>query len=308
MNAATRVAYGEALVELAAQNPDVVVLDADLAGATKTGGFKKAAPERFFDMGISEGDMVGTAAGLALCGKIPFATSFAVFATGRAFEQVRNSVCYPNLNVKICGTHAGPSCGEDGGTHQSVADIAVMRALPNMTVVVPADDVEARAATIAAADYVGPMYLRYSRLASPTIHAEDYEFQLGRGELLREGDDLSIIACGQMVAEALEAADVLAANGVFARVVNMHTVKPLDEELVLECARKTGRIVTVEEGTVVGGLGSAVCELLSEKLPVPVRRIGVADHFGKSGEGRALMREFGLSAEHIVEVGLELVK
>ena len=307
MNEATRVAYGNALAELADKNPDVVVLDADLAGATKTAAFKAVCPERFFDMGIAEADMVGTAAGLASCGKIPFATTFAVFATGRAFDQVRNTVCYSNLNVKIVGTHAGPSCGEDGGTHQAMEDIALMRALPNMTVVVPADDVEARAATLAAADHVGPMYLRMARLASPTVHsAEDYHFELGKGEVLREGTDLSIIACGMMVPRALEAAERLSDEGIQARVVNMHTIKPLDEELVLDCAKTTGAIVTVEEASVIGGLGSAVAEVVSERCPVPVRRIGVMDRFGKSGNGNELLDEFGLSADHIVEVARAL--
>lgn len=307
MNEATRVAYGNALAELADKNPDVVVLDADLAGATKTAAFKAVCPERFFDMGIAEADMVGTAAGLASCGKIPFATTFAVFATGRAFDQVRNTVCYSNLNVKIVGTHAGPSCGEDGGTHQAMEDIALMRALPNMTVVVPADDVEARAATLAAADHVGPMYLRMARLASPTVHsADDYHFELGKGEVLREGTDLSIIACGMMVPRALEAAEKLSDEGIQARVVNMHTIKPLDEELVLNCAKTTGAIVTVEEASVIGGLGSAVAEVVSERCPVPVRRIGVMDRFGKSGNGNELLDEFGLSADHIVEVARAL--
>lgn len=307
MNEATRVAYGNALAELADKNPDVVVLDADLAGATKTAAFKAVCPERFFDMGIAEADMVGTAAGLASCGKIPFATTFAVFATGRAFDQVRNTVCYSNLNVKIVGTHAGPSCGEDGGTHQAMEDIALMRALPNMTVVVPADDVEARAATLAAADHVGPMYLRMARLASPTVHsADDYHFELGKGEVLREGTDLSIIACGMMVPRALEAAEKLSDEGIQARVVNMHTIKPLDEELVLDCAKTTGAIVTVEEASVIGGLGSAVAEVVSERCPVPVRRIGVMDRFGKSGNGNELLDEFGLSADHIVEVARSL--
>lgn len=307
MNSATRVAYGEALAELAETNPNVVALDADLAGATKSGAFKKVAPERYFDMGIAEADMIGTAAGLASCGKIPFASSFAVFSTGRAFEQVRNAVAYPNLNVKVVGTHAGPSCGEDGGSHQAVADIAIMRALPNMTVVVPSDDVEAKAATIAAADYVGPQYLRFSRLAAPTFHSDDYQFELGKGELLREGDDVTIIACGLMVARALDASDVLASLGIGARVINMHTIKPLDEELVIESAEKTGKIITVEEANVIGGLGSAVAETLSENRPTPLRRIGMPDCFGKSGNGNALLDEYGLCAEHIVEVATSMV-
>lgn len=307
MNSATRVAYSEALVELAGTNPDVVVLDADLAAATKSGAFKEVAPERYFDMGIAEADMIGTAAGLASCGKIPFATSFAVFSTGRAFEQIRNAVAYPNLNVKVVGTHAGPSCGEDGASHQSVADIAVMRALPNMTVLVASDDVEAHAMTLAAADYVGPQYLRFSRLAAPTFHSDDYQFKLGKGELLREGDDVTIIACGLMVVRALDACDVLASLGIGARVINMPTIKPIDEELIVESAQKTGKIITVEEGNIIGGLGSAVAEVLSEQCPTPLRRIGMPDCFGKSGDGNALLEEYGLSSKHIVEVATSMV-
>lgn len=303
MNKPTREAYGKAIVELGERNHNVVALDADLAGATKSAGFKKAHPDRFFDMGIAEADMVATAAGLATCGKIPFASTFAVFATGRAFDQVRNSVCYPNLNVKIVGTHAGPSCGEDGGTHQAVEDIALMRSLPNMTVVVPADDVEAEQVVYAAAEHKGPMYLRMARLASPTVHtSDDYEFKLGRGELLRDGSDVTIIACGMMVPRALDAAEALAKEGIEAQVVNMATIKPLDTELVVECAKKTGKVVTVEEASVIGGLGGAVAEALSENYPVPVKRIGMPDCFGKSGNGAELLDEFGLSAEHIIEV------
>ena len=307
MNSATREAFAAALVDLAATNPDVVVLDADLAGATKSAAFKKAAPERFFDMGIAEADMVATAAGLATCGKIPFASSFSVFVMGRALDQVRQSVCYADLNVKLVGTHAGPSCGEDGGTHQAVEDIALARALPNMTVVVPADDVEAKAAVKAAVNHKGPMYLRMARLASPTIHDEEtYEFHLGKGELLRDGDDVTIIACGMMVPRALDAAEQLAAEGISAQVVNIHTIKPLDEELVLACAKKTGKIITVEEASIVGGLGGAVAELLSEKQPTKLRRIGMNDEFGRSGNGAELLDYYGLSAAHIVEVAKEL--
>lgn len=307
MNSPTREAFGQAIVELGAQNPNVVALDADLAGATKSAGFKKAYPDRFFDMGIAEADMVATAAGLATCGKIPFASTFAVFATGRAFDQVRNSVCYPKLNVKIVGTHAGPSCGEDGGSHQAVEDIALMRSVPNMTVVVPADDVEARAVVFAAAEYDGPMYLRMARLASPTIHSEgDYSFTLGKGEILREGGDLSIIACGMMVPRALDAAEELAKEGIEARVVNMATIKPVDRELIVDCAQKTGKIITVEEANIIGGLGSAVAEVVTEECPVPVKRIGMNDCFGKSGNGAELLDEFGLSVAHIVEVAKSL--
>lgn len=306
MNSATREAYGKALAELGNTNADVVALDADLAGSTKSATFGAAHPERFFDMGIAEADMVGTAAGLAACGKIPFASSFAVFCTGRAFEQIRNSVCNPNLNVTVVGSHAGPSCGEDGSSHQAVEDIAIMRSLPNMCVVVPADDVEAYAATLALGDYVGPAYLRVARLASPTIHDEDYEFDLMRGDVLREGDDVTVVACGMMVPRALEAADQLAEQGISAQVVNMHTIKPIDAELLEACARKTGRVVTIEEGSIVGGLGTAVAEVLSEVYPVPVRRIGMPDIFGTSGAGAELLDYYGLNAAHIVEVVHEL--
>ncbi len=306
MNSATREAYGAALAELGNKNPNVVALDADLAGSTKSATFGKAHPDRFFDMGIAEADMVGTAAGLATCGKIPFASSFAVFCTGRAFEQIRNSVCNPDLNVTVVGSHAGPSCGEDGSSHQAMEDIAIMRALPNMCVVVPADDVEAYAATLALGEHVGPAYLRVARLASPTIHDEDYEFDLLRGDLLREGDDVTVVACGMMVPRALEAADQLAEQGISAQVDNKHTIKPIDGELLEACARKTGRVITIEEGSIVGGLGTAVAEVLSERYPVPVRRIGVNDVFGTSGSGAALLDYYGLNAEHIVKVAHEL--
>lgn len=302
MNSATREAYAKAIAELSAENPDIVALDADLAAATKSGAFKKACPERFFDMGIAEADMVGTAAGLATCGKIPFASSFSVFVTGRAFEQVRQSVAYADLNVKLVGSHAGPSCGEDGGTHQAVEDIAIMRSLPNMTVVVPADDVEAYAAVKAAVKTLGPMYIRVARLASPTIHDEEtYEFHFGKGEVLRKGTDLTVIACGMMVPRALEAADRLAAEGVSVEVINMHTIKPLDEDLVVASARKTGKVVTIEEASIVGGLGTAVCEVLSEKCPTKVTRIGMPDVFGMSGAGGDLLDIYGLTADHIIE-------
>lgn len=306
MNSATREAYGKALAELGRTNANVVALDADLAGSTKSATFGNEFPERFFDMGIAEADMVGTAAGLASCGKIPFASSFAVFCTGRAFEQIRNSVCNPGLNVKIVGSHAGPSCGEDGSSHQAVEDIAIMRALPNMTVVAPADDVEAHAATLALAEHVGPAYLRVARLASPTIHDEDYKFDLYKGDLMRDGDDVTIVACGMMVPRALEAADQLAAEGISAQVVNMHTIKPIDVELLVSCAQKTGKVITVEEGSIVGGLGSAVAETLSEHHPVPVIRIGMMDVFGTSGEGNELLEYYGLNAKHIAEVARDL--
>ena len=301
MNSATRVAYGQALVELAEKNPDVVVLDADLGAATNTNKFGAAFPERYFDMGISEADMMATAAGLAASGKIAFASTFAVFAAGRAFDQVRNSIAYPKLNVKIGATHAGISVGADGGSHQAIEDMALMRALPNMTVICPSDDVEARAATFAAAEMEGPVYLRFSRYATNTFHGDDYTFKIGKGEIVREGTDVALIACGLMVNIALEAAEQLAGYGVSARVVNMPTIKPLDNDLVLDCARTIGKIVTCEEHSVIGGLGSAVCELTSRMCPVPVSRLGVNDVFGKSGDVPGLFEEYGLTAAHIVK-------
>lgn len=301
MNSATRVAYGQALVELAEKNPDVVVLDADLGAATNTNKFGAAFPERYFDMGISEADMMATAAGFAASGKIPFASTFAVFAAGRAFDQVRNSIAYPKLNVKIGATHAGISVGADGGSHQAIEDMALMRALPNMTVICPSDDVEARAATFAAAEMDGPVYLRFSRYATNTFHGDDYTFKIGKGEIVREGTDVALIACGLMVNIALEAAEQLAGYGVSARVVNMPTIKPLDNDLVLDCARTIGKIVTCEEHSVIGGLGSAVCELTSRMCPVPVSRLGVNDVFGKSGDVPGLFEEYGLTAAHIVK-------
>ena len=301
MNSATRVAYGQALVELAEKNPDVVVLDADLGAATNTNKFGAAFPERYFDMGISEADMMATAAGFATAGKIPFASTFAVFAAGRAFDQVRNSIAYPKLNVKIGATHAGISVGADGGSHQAIEDMALMRALPNMTVICPSDDVEARAATFAAAEMEGPVYLRFSRYATNTFHGDDYTFKIGKGEIVRGGTDVALIACGLMVNIALEAAEQLAGYGVSARVVNMPTIKPLDNDLVLDCARTIGKIVTCEEHSVIGGLGSAVCELTSRMCPVPVSRLGVNDVFGKSGDVPGLFEEYGLTAAHIVK-------
>lgn len=302
MNSATREAFGQALAELGAINPNIVSLDADLSCTTKSATFAKAFPDRFFNMGIAEADLMATAAGLATCDKIPFASTFAVFASCRALDQIRNSICYPALNVKVVGTHAGPSCGEDGGSHQAVEDIAIMRSLPHMTVVVPADDVEAKKVVYAAAEYYGPMYLRFARLASPTVHDEDYEFDLFHGEVMREGSDVAIIACGMMVPRALDAARQLEEEGISARVVNMHTIKPIDVDLIEDCVRACGKIVTVEEASYVGGLGTAVCEVVGERCPAPVRRIGMADMFGKSGPGAELLDEFGLSAEHIVEV------
>lgn len=297
---ATREAYGKTLVELVG-NKDIVVLDADLAGATKTAMFKKACPERFFDMGIAEGDMMGTAAGLAVSGKIPFASTFAIFAAGRGFEQIRNSICYPNINVKIAATHAGVTVGEDGGSHQAIEDISLMRSLPNMVVLNPADAVEARQMVLAAAEYVGPMYLRFGRAATPVIHDDSYKFELGKGEVVKEGKDVSIIATGIMVAKAIEAAETLKAEGIDAEVINISTIKPLDNELVLASAKKTGKVVTAEEHSIIGGLGSAVCELLAEEHPVKVTRIGVKDVFGQSGSPAALLEHYGLTAADIVK-------
>lgn len=299
---ATRESYGEALVELADQYPDLVVLDADLAAATKTGLFKKAHPERFFDCGIAEANMMGVAAGIAATGRKVFASSFAMFAAGRAFEIVRNSIGYPHLNVKIGATHAGISVGEDGATHQCCEDIALMRSIPGMVVINPADDVEAKAAVKAALDYEGPVYLRFGRLACPVFNdRETYRFELGKGITLTEGSDLSIVATGLMVNEALTAAEMLKDDGIAARVINIHTIKPLDTELILKAARETGIIVTAEEHNIIGGLGSAVAETVCEACPVPVVRIGVNDVFGHSGPAKELLKEFGLSAEHIYE-------
>ena len=305
---ATRDSYGNALVELGAEHPDLVVLDADLAGATKTGTFKKVYPERHFNFGIAEGNMVAAAAGMASAGLVPFASSFAMFAAGRAFEQVRNSIGYPNLNVKIGATHGGISVGEDGASHQCCEDFALMRVIPGMTVICPADDVEARAAVRAAYEHQGPVYLRFGRLAVPVFHGDDYKFQIGKGEVVVDGTDVAIIANGLMVYEAMEAAEALKAEGISACVVNMATIKPLDEELVLEVAGKCGKVITCEEHSVIGGLGEAVCGVLAEKLPTPVRRIGVNDEYGHSGPAVALLKQFGLCAEHIVEVAKDFCK
>ena len=299
---ATRESYGNALAELGAQNPNVVVLDADLAGATKTGVFKKAFPERHIDCGIAEGNMMGVAAGLATCGKIPFASSFAMFAAGRAFEQIRNSIGYPHLNVKIGATHAGISVGEDGATHQCNEDIAIMRTIPGMTIICPADDVEARAAVKAAAEYVGPVYMRFGRLAVPVINDEaNYKFEIGKGITLKEGKDVTIIATGLEVNESLEAAKLLEADGISAEVINIHTIKPLDKELVVASAKKTGKVVTVEEHSVIGGLGGAVAEALSEEAPTKMLRIGMMDKFGQSGPAKALIEYYGLDGKSIYE-------
>ena len=295
---ATRESYGEALAKLAAMNDKVIVFDADLAGATKTGTFKKACPERFFDCGIAEANMMVAAAGASTCGLIPFASTFAMFAAGRAFEQVRNSIGYPHLNVKIGATHAGVSVGEDGATHQCNEDIALMRTIPGMTILNPADDVEAQAAVLAAAQYEGPVYLRFGRLAAPVFNGPDYKFQMGKGVTLREGSDLTILATGILVYESLQAAEALAKEGISARVINIHTIKPLDKELVVQAARETGVLLTAEEHSVIGGLGAAVAEAIGEECPVPVVRVGIKDSFGHSGKGGELLAEYGLCSEN----------
>ncbi|MCD8084721.1 MAG: transketolase family protein [Clostridiales bacterium] len=306
---ATRDSYGNALVELGRAHSDVVVLDADLAAATKTGTFKKVFPERHFDCGIAECNMVAAAAGMAAMGLVPFASSFAMFAAGRAFEQVRNSIGYPHLNVKIGATHGGISVGEDGASHQCCEDFALMRSIPGMTVLCPSDDVEAKAAVKAAYELNGPVYLRFGRLAVPVFHDEaTFEFQIGKGEVLTEGNDVAILANGLMVNEALMAAEALKNEGISARVINLCTIKPLDEELILTAAKECGKVITCEEHSVIGGLGEAVAGLLSEELPTPMRRIGVRDEFGHSGPAAALLKQFGLSAEHITAVAKEFVR
>ena len=297
---ATRESYGNALAELGAQYPDLIVLDADLAAATKTGIFQKAFPERHIDCGIAECNMVGIAAGLAATGKIPFVSSFAMFVAGRAFEQIRNSVGYPKLNVKIGATHAGISVGEDGATHQCNEDIALMRTIPGMVVLNPADDVEAKAAVKAAIEHVGPVYIRFGRLAVPVINdTPDYKFEIGKGVVLREGKDITIVATGLCVSESLAAAELLAKDGIDAKVINIHTIKPLDEDLIVKAAKETGKVFTVEEHSVIGGLGSAVCDCLSEKAPTKVVKIGVNDVYGESGPAVELVKKYGLDAEGI---------
>ena len=299
---ATRVSYGNALKEIAAEYDNLVVLDADLAAATQTGIFKKEYPDRHIDCGIAECNMMGIAAGLSTCGFVPFASSFAMFAAGRAFEQVRNSIGYPHLNVKIGATHAGISVGEDGASHQCNEDIALMRTIPGMVIINPSDDVEAKAAVRAAYLHEGPVYLRFGRLAAPVINDNaDYKFELGKGVTLRDGKDLTIVATGLMVAESLAAAEKLAADGIDARVINIHTIKPLDEELIIKAAEETGRIVTVEEHSIIGGLGSAVCETLAGVSPVKVDRIGIRDTFGESGPAVQLLEKYGLNADGIYD-------
>lgn len=297
---ATRDSYGNALTELGAKHENLIVLDADLAGATKTSIFKKAYPERHIDCGIAEGNMMGIAAGLAATGKVPFASTFAMFAAGRAFEQIRNSIGYPKLNVKIGATHAGISVGEDGATHQCNEDIALMRTIPGMVVINPSDDVEAKAAVYAAYEHEGPVYLRFGRLAVPVINDRpDYTFELGKGITLKEGNDITIIATGLCVYESLEAAKMLEADGIHARVINIHTIKPLDEALVVKAAKETGRIFTVEEHSIIGGLGSAVCDTLAAQHPARVTKIGVEDTYGESGPAVELIHKYGLDAEGI---------
>lgn len=299
---ATREAYGKALKVLAQENKNVVVLDADLSKSTKTADFKEVAPERFFNMGIAEGNMMGVAAGMSTCGKIPYVSTFAMFAAGRAFEQIRNSICYPKLNVKVCATHAGLTVGEDGATHQAIEDISLMRSIPNMTIINPADDVETEAAIKAIADMEGPCYVRLGRMAVATINDKDtYKFEIGKGITLAEGKDVTIVATGIMVEAALEAKELLAKEGIEAGVINIHTIKPIDSELIIKAAKNTGAIVTAEEHSIIGGLGSAVSEVLCEELPVPVLKVGVKDVFGESGKPAELLEKYGLTAKDIVE-------
>ena len=306
MGTATRAAYGHVLKTEVYKNPNVVVLEADLGNATKSNAFKEVAPERYFNMGISEQDLIGTAAGFAAAGKIPLASTFAVFATGRAFEQVRNSVCYPKLNVKICATHAGLTVGADGGSHQAIEDISLMRTLPNMTVINPADAKEAEAAVLAAIDYQGPVYIRLGRAETKDIHDDSYHFEWGKAEVLRQGSDVSIFATGIMTAKALDAAETLAKQGVQAEVINVHTIKPLDEETVIASAKKTGKVVTAEEHSIIGGLGSAIAEVLARQCPTKQAFVGVQDSFGESGSPDDLLEKYGLTTEAIVKAAVGL--
>ena len=309
---ATREAYGKALAALANTNENVVVLDADLSKSTKTADFKAVAPEKFFNMGIAEGNMMGVAAGLSTCGKVPFVSTFAMFAAGRAFEQIRNSICYPKLNVKVCATHAGLTVGEDGASHQAIEDISLMRSVPNMVVINPADDIETEAAIKAVAEMEGPCYVRLGRMAVSRVNDEaNYNFVIGKGITLAEGNDVAIIATGIMVEAALEAKGELAKEGINARVINIHTIKPIDEELIIKAAKETGVIVTAEEHSIIGGLGSAVAEVVSENCPVPVLRVGVKDTFGESGKPNELLEKYGLTSKDIVnkvKKALELKK
>lgn len=305
---ATRDAYGKTLLKLGETNDNVVVLDADLSKSTKTNDFSKAFPNRFFNMGIAEQNLIGAACGFATAGKIPFASTFAMFATGRAFEVIRNSVCYPKLNVKICATHAGITVGEDGASHESIEDISIMRSIPNMTVVVPADGIETEKVILEAAKYNGPMYVRLGRSAVPTLFGEDYKFEIGKGTVLRDGNDATIIACGMMVNEAIIAHEELKAEGINVRVINMSTIKPIDGELIVKAAKETKAIVTAEEHSIIGGLGSAVSEVVSEECPVIVKKVGVKDVFGESGTPAELLEKHGLTAKHIAESVREALK
>lgn len=307
---ATREAYGKTLAMLAVEKDNIVVLDADLSKSTKTADFKKVAPERFFNMGIAEGNMMAVAAGISTCGKVVFASTFAIFAAGRAFEQIRNSICYPRLNVKVCATHSGITVGEDGASHQSVEDISLMRSIPNMTVISPSDAVETEAAIRAVADMKGPCYVRLGRSAVPVINDNpEYKFEIGKGVTLREGKEATIVATGIMVDAALEAYNLLVEKGIKVRVLNIHTIKPIDTEILVDAARQTGVIITAEEHSIIGGLGSAVCEVVSERHPVPVIRVGLKDTFGESGKPAELLKAYGLTAEDIVKAvmkGLQL--
>lgn len=304
---ATREGYGDGLVALAEIRPNLVVLDADLAAATKTSIFRKVYPEKHFECGIAEQNMMGVAAGIASTGKLVFASSFAMFATGRAYEIVRNSIGYPGLNVKIGGTHGGISVGEDGATHQCNEDIALMRAIPGMTVINPADYIEAKAAVLAMAEHVGPVYMRFGRLAIPIFNDENYKFEIGKGITLKDGKDVTIIATGLMVSEAIEAGKALAEQGIDARVINIHTIKPIDRDIIVKAARETGKIVTVEEHSIIGGLGSAVCDVVLEEYPVPVVKIGINDVYGHSGAAKDLLVEYGLTADNIVKTAKALI-
>ena len=298
---ATRQSYGEALLELGRKNEKVVVLDADLAGATKTNIFAKEIPERFFDMGIAEQDMIATAAGFATCGKIPFASTFAVFATGRVYDQIRNSICYPNLNVKICATHCGITVGEDGATHQMLEDINLMRGLPNMTVISPADDIEAKWAVNEASKIDGPVYIRFGRSATPVIYEENYNFELGKAIQFGEGIDATVFATGIMVAESLKAKEELEKEGIYIRVVDIHTIKPIDKDIIIKCAKETKKLISVEEHSIIGGLGTAIAEVLVENYPAKLTRMGMKDCFGKSGKASELLEYFGLTCKDIVD-------
>ena len=307
-NIATREAYGKTLVELGEKNKNIVVLDADLSKSTKTAEFGEKYPERFINMGIAEGDLMTTAAGLSTCGKIPFASTFAMFAAGRAFEQIRNSICYPKLNVKIAATHAGLTVGEDGATHQPIEDISIMRSIPNMTVISPSDAVETRAAILAAAEYKGPVYIRLGRLAVPVLYnEEDFKFEIGKAITLKDGKDVTIIATGIMVSKAIEAAETLKAEGIDARVLDIHTIKPIDKEAIIKAAKETGAIITAEEHSIIGGLGSAVAEVLCEECQAKLKRVGVMDTFGQSGKPDELLKLYGLTSERLVEEAKSII-